>query len=80
MRGLRPDAETTSKARIAYLELPGASHGFDLTDGTRTGAAAIAISLFLTEIDQNQPLNRANKVQQGQRAASQSMPFWGWCM
>ncbi|CAJ1509932.1 alpha/beta hydrolase [[Mycobacterium] burgundiense] len=39
-----------SRAPVGYLELPGAGHGFDLTDGARTGAAATAIGLFLNQI------------------------------
>lgn len=32
---------------VSYVELPGAGHGFDLTDGTRTGAVNTAVGLFL---------------------------------
>lgn len=32
---------------VSYVELPGAGHGFDLTDGVRTGAVNNAIGLFL---------------------------------
>src|SRR5690625_1921092 len=39
-----------SRAKVGYLELPGAGHGFDLTDGARTGAVNTAISLFLNRI------------------------------
>ncbi|HLR98429.1 MAG TPA: alpha/beta hydrolase, partial [Mycolicibacillus parakoreensis] len=39
-----------SRAPVGYLELPGAGHGFDMTDGVRTGTAVTAIGLFLNEI------------------------------
>ena len=32
---------------VSYVELPGAGHGFDLTDGARTGAVSNAVGLFL---------------------------------
>jgi acetyl esterase/lipase len=35
---------------VGYVELPGAGHGFDLTDGTRTNATVRAIGLFLNHI------------------------------
>jgi acetyl esterase/lipase len=40
---------------VAYVELPGAGHGFDLTDGTRTSAAVRAIGLFLNHIHRVRP-------------------------
>lgn len=39
-----------SRSLVAYVELPGAGHGFDLLDGARTGSATHAISLFLNQI------------------------------
>ena len=39
-----------SRSKVGYLELPGAGHGFDMTDGTRTGATNTAIGLFLNQI------------------------------
>lgn len=39
-----------SRSKVGYLELPGAGHGFDLTDGSRTGAMSTAIGLFLNQI------------------------------
>lgn len=39
-----------SRSAVGYLELPGAGHGFDMTDGSRTGSAARAIGLFLNQI------------------------------
>lgn len=38
-----------SRSRVSYLELPGAGHAFDLTDGRRTGTATAAIGRFLDE-------------------------------
>ena len=35
---------------VGYVELPGAGHGFDLTDGTRTSATVRATGLFLNHI------------------------------
>jgi acetyl esterase/lipase len=39
-----------STAPVGYVELPGAGHAFDMTDGARTGSAATAIGLFLNRI------------------------------
>ncbi|MEB3071928.1 alpha/beta hydrolase [[Mycobacterium] vasticus] len=39
-----------SHSKVGYLELPGAGHGFDITDGSRTGAMSTAIGLFLNQI------------------------------
>lgn len=39
-----------SRSKVGYLELPGAGHGFDMTDGARTGAVNTAIGLFLNQI------------------------------
>ncbi len=39
-----------SRSKVGYLELPGAGHGFDMTDGARTGAMSTAIGLFLNQI------------------------------
>ncbi|MGB3483260.1 MAG: alpha/beta hydrolase [Mycobacterium sp.] len=36
-----------SRSGVEYLELPGAGHAFDLTDGRRTGTAVAAIGEFL---------------------------------
>ena len=32
-----------SRSTVGYLEVPGAQHGFDLTDGARTGSVVTAI-------------------------------------
>jgi acetyl esterase/lipase len=45
--------ESVSRSVVSYVELPGAGHGFDLTDGARTGATATAIGLFLGQIYRN---------------------------
>ena len=39
----------TSRSTVGYLEVPGAQHGFDLTDGARTASVITAIGLFLNE-------------------------------
>jgi acetyl esterase/lipase len=44
---------STSRSVVSYVELPGAGHGFDLTDGARTGATSTAIGLFLGQIYRN---------------------------
>jgi hypothetical protein len=35
-----------SDRAVSYVELPGAGHGFDLTDGARTDGVSNAIGLF----------------------------------
>jgi acetyl esterase/lipase len=52
----------TSLSTVAYLELPGGHHGFDMTDGCRTGPAAMAVGLFLDEIYQSHSLARGKEV------------------
>ncbi|MDG4664499.1 alpha/beta hydrolase [Mycobacterium sp. 236(2023)] len=44
-----------SKNSVGYVELPGAGHGFDLTDGTRTSAAVRASGLFLEHAYRTRP-------------------------
>ncbi|WP_343708190.1 alpha/beta hydrolase [Mycobacterium sp.] len=39
-----------SHSVVSYVELPGAGHGFDLTDGMRTGAVSTAVGLFLGQV------------------------------
>ncbi|MGV0714326.1 alpha/beta hydrolase [Mycolicibacterium sp. XJ662] len=51
-----------SRAPVSYLELPGAGHGFDMTDGARTGSMATAISLFLNHIHRHRALIGAKEV------------------
>src|ERR1700742_4800441 len=45
--------KSVSRSVVSYVELPGAGHGFDLTDGARTGATSTAIGLFLGQIYRN---------------------------
>jgi len=51
-----------SRSVVSYIELPGAGHGFDMTDGARTGAAATAIGLFCNHIHRNRSLIGAKEV------------------
>src|SRR6201991_4267353 len=51
-----------SRTVVSYIELPGAGHGFDMTDGARTGSVAMAIGLFLNHIHRNRTLTRAKEV------------------
>ncbi|MBJ7341686.1 alpha/beta hydrolase [Mycolicibacterium sp.] len=51
-----------SRSVVGYLELPGAGHGFDMTDGARTGSMATAIGLFLNEVHRNQAMAGAKQV------------------
>lgn len=46
---------STSRKPVAYIELPGATHGFDLTDGARTGTVVNAIGLFLSHVYRVRP-------------------------
>jgi acetyl esterase/lipase len=46
-----------SRSLVAYIELPGATHGFDLTDGARTGTVVNAIGLFLSHVHRVRPRN-----------------------
>ncbi len=51
-----------SRSAVSYIELPGAGHAFDMTDGARTGSAATAIGLFLNQIHRNRMLVGAKEV------------------
>ncbi|WP_349270166.1 esterase [Mycolicibacterium parafortuitum] len=53
---------SVSRSVVGYVELPGAGHGFDMTDGARTGAASTAIGLFLNHIHRNRSLIGAKEV------------------
>lgn len=53
---------SVSSSAVGYLELPGAGHGFDMTDGARTGATATAIGLFLNQIHRNRNLIGSKRV------------------
>jgi acetyl esterase/lipase len=52
----------TSRSPVGYLELPGGHHGFDMTDGSRTGSAVTAIGLFLNEIHRRHLLKATGSV------------------
>lgn len=49
-RSFVTELRSVSRAEVGYLELPGAGHGFDMTDGARTGTTVTAIGLFLNQI------------------------------
>lgn len=51
-----------SRSVVSYLELPGAGHGFDMTDGARTGSVSTAIGLFLNQIHRNRSQMLAKEV------------------
>ncbi|MGH3636594.1 alpha/beta hydrolase fold domain-containing protein [Mycobacterium sp.] len=53
---------SVSHSVVGYVELPGAGHAFDLTDGTRTGVMATAIGLFLNQVHRNRTLIGAKEV------------------
>jgi acetyl esterase/lipase len=53
---------SVSHSVVSYVELPGAGHGFDLTDGARTGAMATAVGLFLNHVRRNHALITAKEV------------------
>ena len=58
---------------VGYVELPGAGHGFDLTDGIRTNAAVRAIGLFLNHIHRSRPHRPSTQsVEQRQSAVASS--------
>jgi acetyl esterase/lipase len=54
--------EAGSAGPVSYVEFPGAGHGFDMTDGARTGAMAKAIGLFLNQIHRNSAASKAKAV------------------
>lgn len=53
---------SVSHSVVSYMELPGAGHAFDLTDGARTGPMATAIGLFLNQIHRNRTSVGAEEV------------------
>jgi acetyl esterase/lipase len=53
---------SVSRSPAGYLEIPGAGHGFDMTDGARTERAAAAIALFLNQIHHNWSRGAAKEV------------------
>jgi acetyl esterase/lipase len=52
-RGFVERLRSISRSVVSYVELPGAGHGFDLTDGARTGAVSTAVGLFLGQVHRN---------------------------
>ncbi len=54
--------QQVSRSPVSYVELPGAGHGFDMLDGTRTGPMATAIGLFLNQIHRIRPAMAAKQV------------------
>jgi acetyl esterase/lipase len=50
---------SVSAAAVAYVELPGVGHGFDLVDGVRTGAVVAAIGRFLGQIHKERSATEA---------------------
>lgn len=51
-----------SDATVAYIELPGVGHGFDLVDGVRTAPVVAAIGRFLHHVHQENLLGRVNSA------------------
>jgi acetyl esterase/lipase len=51
-----------SDATVAYIELPGVGHGFDLVDGVRTAPVVAAIGRFLHHVHQESLLGRVNSA------------------
>ncbi|AKK25657.1 alpha/beta hydrolase [Mycobacterium sp. EPa45] len=51
-----------SHSPVGYVELPGAGHGFDMTDGARTGSVATAIGLFLNRIHRDRAMMSTKEV------------------
>jgi acetyl esterase/lipase len=51
-----------SRQPVGYVELPGVGHGFDMTDGARTGPMARAIGLFLNQVHRNRRTADAKQV------------------
>jgi acetyl esterase/lipase len=51
-----------SHSPVGYVELPGAGHGFDMTDGARTGSVNTAIGLFLNRIHRDRAMMSTKEV------------------
>ncbi|MBI3691324.1 MAG: alpha/beta hydrolase, partial [Mycolicibacterium aromaticivorans] len=51
-----------SHSPVGYVELPGAGHGFDMTDGARTGSVSTAIGLFLNRIHRDRAAMSTKEV------------------
>ncbi|MBU9762441.1 alpha/beta hydrolase [Mycobacterium sp. TNTM28] len=54
--------KAVSRSAVGYIELPGAGHAFDMTDGARTGAMSTAIGLFLNHIHRNRAIDHTKAV------------------
>ncbi|MCV7080805.1 alpha/beta hydrolase, partial [Mycolicibacterium insubricum] len=52
---------SVSTSMVGYAELPGAGHGFDMTDGVRTPVMATAVGLFLEQV-RRQPADLAART------------------
>ena len=65
---------------VYYLELPGAGHGFDLTDGTRTGAAVRAIGLFLNHIHHSRQRAESMRPEEKRQSAAANSSSNAACM
>ena len=61
-RGFVDRLKAVSHEAVSYIELPGAGHAFDMTDGARTGAMATAVGLFLGQIHRNRAIDREKAV------------------
>ena len=66
--------------RSYYVELPGAGHGFDLTDGTRTGAAVRAIGLFLNHIHHSRQRAESMRSEEKRQSAAANSSSNAACM
>jgi acetyl esterase/lipase len=60
-RGFVERLRSVSRAAVGYVELPGAGHAFDMTDGARTGPMSTAIGLFLNQIHRNRNADRGER-------------------
>lgn len=61
-RGFADELRAASLSRVAYVEVPGATHGFDLIDGVRTGTVVNAIGLFLSYVHGARRPGRAERA------------------
>ncbi|HME47662.1 alpha/beta hydrolase [Mycobacterium sp.] len=57
-RAFVAELRSVSRAPVGYVELPGAGHAFDLTDGVRTGPVVGAIGSFLGHIHRHRRMAR----------------------
>jgi len=61
-RGFVERLRSVSHSVVSFVELPGAGHAFDLTDGARSGSMSTAIGLFLNQIHRNRTSVSAEEV------------------